>query len=48
MMYLGSNHIGDEGTRALADGLRENVTVTEISLGRNQIGDEGARARTRR
>ena len=36
--------MGDEGARALTDGLRQNATVTTMDLDGNQIGDEGARA----
>jgi hypothetical protein len=34
-MDLGGNHlrIGNEGARALADGLRKNTTVTKIVAG---------------
>jgi len=43
-MVLNDNRIGDEGARALADGLRENETVTAMWLSRIGIGDGGARA----
>ena len=33
-----------DGALALADGLRQNATVTELNLKCNRIGDEGARA----
>ena len=36
------NNIGDEGAIAIADALKTNSTLQEISLRKNDIGDEGA------
>ena len=43
-IVLRGNRIGDEGARALADGLRETETVTVMWLSLIGIGDGGARA----
>ena len=43
-MDLYSNQIGDDGARALVEGLRENETVTMMYLAYNRIGHDGARA----
>ena len=46
-MYLGDNLIGDEGARALADGLRdENTTVAVMYLAATKLATR-ARARWR-
>ena len=36
--------IGDEGCKALAQGLVQNVTVKSVNIGCNEIGDEGCMA----
>ncbi|CAL1152833.1 unnamed protein product [Cladocopium goreaui] len=43
-IYLGCNHVGDEGVKALAEALKINASVTDIDLRCNQIGAEGAKA----
>ena len=42
-LYLGSNEIGDEGARALAQS-EHLASLTQLYLGYNGIGEEGARA----
>ena len=42
-LYLGSNEIGDEGARALAQS-EHLASLTLLDLGNNEIRDEGARA----
>ncbi|KAL0241023.1 hypothetical protein GEMRC1_006259 [Eukaryota sp. GEM-RC1] len=41
-LSLGGNCIGNEGAIALADTLKENLSIKTISLGSNSIGNEGA------
>ncbi len=43
MIYLGSNKIGDEGAKDLAEALKVNTSLEMIDLGSNKIGDEGAK-----
>ena len=42
MITLDSSHIGDEGAGRLADAIKMNQTLQEISLDSRHIGDEGA------
>lgn len=44
VIYLGSNSVTAEDVVILADGLRQNVTVTKLNLMDNNIGDEGTSA----
>ena len=39
---LGSNRIGTEGTWALSESLKSNVTLLWLGLGGNELGDRGA------
>eukprot|EP00434_Breviolum_minutum_P041441 symbB.v1.2.036863.t1/scaffold5299.1/size28666/2 len=41
---LWDNHIGDDGSQALAEGLKENSTLTHLVLRGNTIGPRGAEA----
>lgn len=43
-LNLGFNHVGDDGAKAIADGLRINRVLTHLSLASNQITDIGAKA----
>lgn len=43
-LNLGFNHIGDEGAKAIAEGLRMNRVLTHLSLASNLITDIGAKA----
>jgi Ran GTPase-activating protein (RanGAP) involved in mRNA processing and transport len=38
---LSSNRIGEEGTKAIAEGLKENQTLRSLQLNGNPIGDHG-------
>ena len=40
---MGSNNIGDEGTKRIAEMLENNNTITSLDLDCNDIGDEGAK-----
>merc|ERR1712038_2116294 len=42
ILDLGQNEIGDEGTIALADGIRKNIGLKELLLYSNKLLDEGA------
>ena len=41
-LFLHENNIGSSGAKALAETLRQNSTITSVSLVGNNIGDEGA------
>jgi len=41
-LWLGSNSIGDEGVKAIAEYLKYNTTLQILSLGANNIGEIGA------
>jgi hypothetical protein len=40
---LGENDIGDEGAKYVAEALKVNTSLTEITLYDNNIGDDGAK-----
>jgi Ran GTPase-activating protein (RanGAP) involved in mRNA processing and transport len=40
-LWLGQNHIGDDGTVALARAMASNNSLTRLELDNNQIGDAG-------
>ena len=42
VLYLGNNHIDNEGAASLADALKVNASLTELTLSSNNIGAEGA------
>lgn len=39
---VGNNELEAEGARYVADGLKENKSIVELSLGANDLGNEGA------
>lgn len=41
-LNLGVNGIGNDGSKAIADALKTNSTLTKIYLHGNGIGDDGA------
>ncbi|KAF9300443.1 hypothetical protein BGZ91_009807, partial [Linnemannia elongata] len=43
-LCLGSNKIGSNGAKALAEALKTNSTLTNLNLQSNSIGDNGAQA----
>ena len=43
-LCLGSNSIGDEGAKAIAEALKVNTVMTELNLSWNLIGVDGAKA----
>jgi Ran GTPase-activating protein (RanGAP) involved in mRNA processing and transport len=43
-VQMGGNRLGVEGAEALADALKTNTNLTDVSLPGNNIGDEGAKA----
>ena len=43
-LYLGSNSIGDEAAKALAEAVRSSGSLATLVLDRCGIGDEGAKA----
>ena len=38
------NSVGDEGARALGEGLRGNAALQQLNLELNSVGDESAQA----
>ena len=43
-LRLYGNQIGDKGAIAIAEALKVNGALTELSLGSNRLGDQGATA----
>lgn len=43
-LNLHGNEIGDQGTKAIAEALRDNYAITKFDLSHNRIGAEGAKA----
>lgn len=43
-MFFSDNSIGSDSAKAIADALKTNTTLVDLSLHYNSIGDEGAKA----
>ena len=41
-LVLDNNRIGQAGAKLLADGIRDNETMTDLRIANCQIGEEGA------